>query len=76
MAEDNPYADKNWGVQPVSEDQQAQLDNDSNVQGSDDFYSELIAPEYGSDQSPAFLNRENINPNESDYGYGGFDGYE
>lgn len=41
----------------------------------DEFYNELINQDYGCDQSPAFLNRENINPNESDYGYGATDGY-
>ena len=41
---------------------------------TDYFYTDLIEPYYGSDQSPAFLNRENINPNESDYGYGSTDG--
>lgn len=39
-------------------------------EGCDDFYNELIAPDYGSIESPAFNNRENINPNESSYDYG------
>ena len=76
LAEDTTYADSNWGIQPASDNQQAKQDNNSDQQGADDFYSELIAPQYGSDQSPAFLHRENINPNESDYGYGSFDGYD
>lgn len=40
-------------------------------EGSDDFYNELIAPEYGSNQSPEFNNTEDMNPNESNYGYEG-----
>lgn len=48
--------------------------NSSDTEGSDDFYNELINEDYGCDMSPAFLNRENMNPNEADYGYGGSDG--
>lgn len=39
----------------------------SDTEGADDFFNELILPEYGSDESPAFLNRENINPHEDSY---------
>lgn len=49
---------------------------DDDTQGSDDFYRELIAPEYGSDKSPAFLNRDGMNPNEDSYGYGSTDGVD
>lgn len=49
---------------------------DPDTEGADDFYRELIAPQYGSDQSPAFLNRENINPSESSYNYGSSDAAE
>jgi len=38
-------------------------------EGPDDFYNELIQQDYGSNQSPAFDNTEEINPSESDYGY-------
>jgi hypothetical protein len=44
--------------------------NDSDTQDSDDFYNEMIYEDYGSNQSPAFNNREDINPNESNYGFG------
>lgn len=37
---------------------------------------DYIDRNYGSDASPAFSNRENINPNESDYGYGTADGVD
>ncbi len=45
----------------------------SDVEGSDDFYNELINEDYGCNMSPAFMNRGDMNPNESDYGYGGND---
>lgn len=41
---------------------------------SDAYYDDTVVPEYGSEESPAFLNRENMNPNEDSYGYGGADG--
>lgn len=50
--------------------QQSDIIQDSDTEGADDYYRELIAPEYGSDQSPAFMNRENINPSESSYSSG------
>ena len=42
---------------------------DSDIEGVDDFYDELIYPEYGSDDSPDFLNRENTEPYEPNNGY-------
>lgn len=45
-----------------------------NSDTSDDFYEDNVMQEYGSEASPAFLNRENINPNEDSYGYGTSDG--
>ncbi len=44
----------------------------SNTQ--DAYYNDNVTEQYGCEQSPAFLNRENINPNEDSYGYGGSDG--
>lgn len=41
---------------------------------SDAYYDDVVVQEYGSEESPAFLNRENINPNEGSYGYGTADG--
>lgn len=59
----------------VKQNQDGTTSNDDyDSEDSDYYYNELIEPEYGCDQSPAFLNRGNINPNESDYGYGSTDG--
>ena len=38
-------------------------------EGPDDFYNELIQEDYGSNQSPAFNNIDEINPGEANYGY-------
>lgn len=50
--------------------------NESDKEDSDDYYREMIAPGYGSDKSPAFLNRDDENPNEDSYGYGTPDGID
>lgn len=71
-ADANPYMPKyktpkhNGGGIPTD-------NTDADSEDSDDFYDEMIYEQYGSDQSPAFNNRENINPNESDYSYGSAD---
>lgn len=69
--------DKNWGIEPVVLDKPSGTSNseasEKTWQGEHD---EAIYDNYGSDQSPAFLNRENMNPNESDYGYGTPNGNE
>lgn len=57
--------------QPYTSEQSTTDENDDDAQESDDFYNELISPDYGSDQSPAFNNRGDMNPNESNYGYEG-----
>ncbi|HNW26051.1 MAG TPA: hypothetical protein PKI94_04595 [Candidatus Gastranaerophilaceae bacterium] len=44
---------------------------DKEVQGSDDFFDELIYPQYGSSQSNDFEGRQDQNPTESNYGYDG-----
>jgi len=65
----NPYTYNNGAQQP--KDQGLRTDNsNADTENSDDFYNEMIRQQYGSDLSPAFNNRENINPNESDYDYG------
>lgn len=58
-------ADSNWGIQ--------QQQNSSNQCNSIEEkvwqreYDRALYEEYGSDQSPAFLNRENIDSDETDY---------
>lgn len=58
---DNP----NWGIQPASKNFQKQ----SPLQKAlDEQRDQAIYENYGSEQSPAFLNRENIDPQDSDSG--------
>jgi len=42
----------------------------------DNTVNDYVIRNYGSTESPAFSNREDINPNESDYGYGSTSGAE
>lgn len=46
-------------------------DSKSDTQDDDDFFNELIYPDYGSNQSSVFEGREEQNPNQSNYGYDG-----
>ncbi len=62
------------GVDTDISEQNSEDEDSQDSEDSDDFYNEIIYQQYGSDMSPAFMNRENINPNESDYGYGSTDG--
>ncbi len=41
------------------------------TQNSDNFFNELIYPDYGSTQSNYFEGRQDQNPTESNYGYDG-----
>lgn len=70
------YSEPNLDAQMLKADRPGMQKQSSDTQGSDDFFNEMIYEQYGSIESPAFMNRENINPNESDYGYGGSDGYQ
>lgn len=76
LASDSSVDDSNWGVYPQNRDEE----NAEETSSAEDIWnyerSDLIYNNYGSDQSPAFSNRENINPNECDYGYGSTDGLE
>lgn len=75
FGDDAPADDSNWGVQPVPQPTQ-----DTGGSAEQDAWKrehdEIIYQKYGSEDSPSFLNRENMNPNESDYGYGSTDGDE
>lgn len=65
--------DSNWGIQPTKS---VPAPTEKSEQTWQDEHDEAIYDNYGSDQSPAFLNREKINPNESNYNYGTPDGNE
>lgn len=75
FADSSSVDDTNWGVQPTLRPAQA-----ITPEASEDVWNQqrnnIIDEKYGCDTSPGFLNRDNINPNESDYGYGGFDGVD
>lgn len=61
----------NWGVPPMSQNEQVIDENTTPSENTwNDEHDLKIYNNYGSEKSPAFLNRENINPNESDYGSG------
>lgn len=65
----NPTSDPNWGV-PSENENTHQADEDTPTEDEwDKIYDQTIYNKYGSDESPAYLNRENMNPGESDYGY-------
>lgn len=68
--------DSNWGIQPVTKDWQRAQQTSSSEKAWDEEVNEKIYENYGSEASPAFLNRENINPGESDYDYGSGDGLD
>lgn len=58
---------------PQSQDD-IQDDNNAGSEAEDVWereYERALDEGYGSSQSPAFLNRENINPNEDEYDYSG-----
>jgi len=75
-ADESALDTSNWGVQSRP---QASCDYDEYYEDGDTSPSEdtwngehdnKIYEKYGSEESPAFLNRENINPSESDYNSG------
>lgn len=70
LADDvNPTSDPNWGVPSENENTHNDDYSKSGEDEWDKIYDQTIYNKYGSDQSPAFLNRDNMNPGESDYGY-------
>lgn len=56
----------NWGIQPITADQQKAKETSASEKTWNQEVNETIYDNYGSDESPAFLNRENIDPHESD----------
>ena len=67
LGDDTAPNTSNWGVQPIP---QNKLPIDKTFSPSENIWGneqdDYIYNNYGSEESPAFLNRENINPNESD----------
>lgn len=74
FADEAPVDDSNWGIQPEKAQGQYLNDVSTPEETWNDTHDTIIFDKYGSEDSPAFLNRENINPNESDYAYGHSDG--
>ena len=66
----------NWGVEPIIMNKPNKNNTENSEKTWQGEHDEVIFDHYGSDQSPSFLNREDMNPNESDYGYGSPDGNE
>lgn len=74
VADDSPCNTTNWGIQtqPQKNIKSGETSETTwNREQQDD-----IEENYGSIYSPAFLNRENINPDEAEYDYGSSDGVE
>lgn len=66
----------NWGIKTPEPDPPQSIKQEASEKVWQGEHDEVIYDNFGSDQSPAFLNRENINPTESDYGYGTPNGNE
>lgn len=63
-----PFAfanDSNWGVQPLNKTQQNAGEASEKVWNREN--NENIYENYGSEESPAFLNRENVDPATSNF---------
>lgn len=71
IAQEEAYSDtkETTGQQKQIINQNTQTE--SSEQDWDLMYDQTVNERYGSIESPAFLNREEMNPNESDYGYAG-----
>lgn len=67
-ADDDSFDDSNWGVQPINKNEHPTDKTPSAEKVWNNLRDEKIYENYGSDKSPAFLNRENINPSDDDSG--------
>lgn len=72
--DDTPLDDSNWGIQHRASNTSESQNISPSEQAWNETIDTAIYDQYGSEYSPAFSNRENMNPNESDYGYGTADG--
>lgn len=72
FADDNPLDNSNWGVQPLPTRRYNTETND--VPTPEEIWDrqrdQIIEGRYGSDDSPSFLNRGNMNPYDTDDGEG------
>ena len=72
FADDAPLDNSNWGVQPLPTRRYNPQTND--VPTSEEVWDrqrdQIIEGRYGSDDSPSFLNRSNMNSNDTDDGEG------
>ena len=65
LANDISANDSNWGIQSPIEKQQKEAETSEKVWEKEQ--SGKLYENYGSQDSPAFLNRENIDPSTSDF---------
>lgn len=66
FADDTFYHDSNWGIQPVTNNSQKTKQTSQSEKVWNEEHDKTIDEDYGSEQSPAFLNTENINADEYD----------
>jgi len=71
IAQDETCNGTNENIQQPNKNQQPNVNPGGSESDWDIMYDETIYERYGSTESPAFLNREEMNPNEGDYGYEG-----
>lgn len=71
IAQDETYTDTNKNVQQQNTNNEPTTQPEGSESDWNLLYDQLVNERYGSIESPAFLNRENMNPNESNYGYSG-----
>jgi uncharacterized protein YxeA len=65
LANDITTNDSNWGIQSPIEKQQKEAETSEKIW--DKEQNQKLYENYGSQDSPAFLNRENIDPSNSEF---------
>lgn len=66
LADESAYDNSNWGVHPLSDKEQKSKETSSSEKIWNEEQDEMIYENYGSEESPAFLNRENTGTEEYD----------
>lgn len=69
FADDYPYKDSSQFIQKQKEEARQESAKEASEQTFDQTKEQLIYDYYGSIESPAFLNRENIDPEEPNNGF-------
>lgn len=69
FADETNFDNSNWGIQPVNQDEQQAKETSPLEKIWNKEQDENIYDNYGSEESPAFLDRENIDPGEYEYDY-------